>query len=246
MAVSLPVQIDRASPVPLYFQLAEQLTAAVSDGTLRPGDHFENELDLAKRLQLSRPTVRRAIQELVAQGLLVRRRGSGTTVASKAVHRRAELTSLYDDLARDGRTPHTEVVALDTASHDERATAALGLPLGQPAVAMVRVRFADDRPLAVLRNWLPPSFADVTRQQLQQQGLYALLRARGVRPAVARQRLGARRATAAERRMLGLTRGEPTLTMTRHAFDAEGVPIEIGDHSYRSDQYAIEVTVFER
>lgn len=245
MAVPVPVQIDRTSPVPLYFQVAEQLTAAVSDGTLRPGDHFENELDLASRLHLSRPTVRRAIQELVGQGLLVRRRGIGTTVASRVVHRRAELTSLYDDLTRDGRAPRTEVVSLDTTAHDDRAAGALGLPPGHPVVSMVRVRFAGETPLAVLRNWLAPAFADLTVEQLQAEGLYALLRARGVRPAVARQRLGARNATAAERRLLGLTRAEPLLTMTRHAYDGEGAAVEFGDHCYRSDLYAVEVVVFE-
>ena len=100
MAVELPVLIDRASPVPLYHQLAEQLSAAIDTGTLSPGDAFENELALAERLGLSRPTVRRAIGELVTQGLLVRRRGVGTTVAKQMVHRRAELTSLYEDLSR--------------------------------------------------------------------------------------------------------------------------------------------------
>ncbi|MFZ1285898.1 MAG: GntR family transcriptional regulator, partial [Candidatus Phosphoribacter sp.] len=65
----LPVLIDRSSPVPLYHQLAEQLTAAIEDSALQPGDPFENELALADRLDLSRPTVRRAIAELVARGL---------------------------------------------------------------------------------------------------------------------------------------------------------------------------------
>ena len=91
--VALPVSIDRTSPVPLYHQLAEQLTAAITDGELRPGDPFENEIAMSGRLGLSRPTVRRAISELVGQGLLIRRRGIGTTVANQMVHRKAELTS---------------------------------------------------------------------------------------------------------------------------------------------------------
>ena len=66
---TIPVIIDRSSPVPLYHQLAEQLTAVIEDGTLKPGDAFENELALADRLDLSRPTVRRAIAELVGRGL---------------------------------------------------------------------------------------------------------------------------------------------------------------------------------
>ena len=74
--MTLTVELDRSSPVPLYYQLAQAIEAAIRDGELAPGDRFENELALAKRLTLSRPTTRRAIQELVDKGLLVRKRGS--------------------------------------------------------------------------------------------------------------------------------------------------------------------------
>src|SRR3954454_567612 len=164
---ALPIQIDRTSPVPLYHQLAEQLTAAISEGVLRPGDPFENELAMSDRLSLSRPTVRRAISELVNKGLLVRRRGIGTTVANQMVHRRAELTSLYDDLIREGRTPRTEVLSLVCAAQDDRAAEALGLPAGSQLVSIVRLRYAGAQPLAILRNWLPPAMGDLTTELLE-------------------------------------------------------------------------------
>ena len=243
---ALPILIDRASPVPLYHQLAEQLTAAISDGTLRPGDPFENELALADRLGLSRPTVRRAIAELVGQGLLVRRRGIGTTVANQKVHRRVELTSLFEDLQREGRAPRTRVLELDTTATDQRAADALGLPADTALVSLVRLRFADDVPLAIMRNWLPPTCDDLTAGQLETDGLYAVLRARGIRPVVARQRIGARNPTSTERRTLAMHRSEPLVTMTRSAYDADGEAVEVGDHCYRADQYAVEVMVAER
>ena len=247
---ALAIQIDRTSPVPLYHQLAEQLTAAVTDGTLSPGDPFENEVALADRLSLSRPTVRRAIQELVSQGLLVRRRGVGTTVANRMVHRRAELTSLFEDLQREGRTPRTEVLGITRDVTDERAAAALGLPADTPLVAVVRLRYADGSPLAIMRNWIPQGVADdlaeLTPDRLRSTGLYALLREAGIRPSVARQRIGARNATAAERRTLKMSKAEPLLTMTRSAYDADGSPVEYGDHCYRADQYSIDVLVSDR
>ncbi|MEV6285988.1 GntR family transcriptional regulator [Kribbella sp. NPDC051770] len=243
---ALPIQIDRTSPVPLYHQLAEQLTAAITDGTLRPGDPFENEIAMSDRLNLSRPTVRRAISELVNKGLLVRRRGIGTTVANQMVHRKAELTSLYDDLEREGRTPRTEVLSLNCAAHDDRAAAALGLPSGTPLVAIVRLRYAGDVPLAIMRNWLPPAMDDLTHEQLTAEGLYAVLRARGIRPTVARQRIGARNASAEERRTLHMSKAEPLVTMTRSAYDADGSAVEFGDHCYRADQYSVEVVVSDR
>ena len=88
MAKQLDVRIDRGSPIPLYHQLAEQLSHAIATGALQPGDPFENEIALADRLGLSRPTVRRAIHEPRLAGLLLRRRGLGTTVANRQIHRR--------------------------------------------------------------------------------------------------------------------------------------------------------------
>ena len=245
MAIRVGVTIDRSSPVPLYHQLAEQLSSAITGGQLQPGDPFENEIALAERLNLSRPTVRRAIQELVSQGLLLRRRGLGTTVANRKVHRRAELTSLYDDLKRDGGRPTTTVLNHELV-HDERVAAALDLPADAELLSIVRLRMSDGQPLAILRNWLPPPFADVTREQLEAQGLYAALRERGVRPVVAHQAIGARTPSASERRHLQLKPSEPVLTMTRSAFDATGNAVEYGDHCYRAQDYSIEVMVDER
>ena len=201
---------------------------------------------MADRLGLSRPTVRRAIQELVSQGLLLRRRGLGTTVAGRQIHRRAELTSLYDDLRREGAgDPRTEVLTHELTT-DEVAAAALGLPSETQLLKLVRLRLDGDRPLAILRNWLPPAYSDITRTELENDGLYALLRARGGKPVVAHQRIGARQPSTSERKHLGLTPSQPVLTMTRTAFDAVGGPVEYGDHCYRAQDYSIEVMLDER
>jgi DNA-binding GntR family transcriptional regulator len=245
VAKQIGVQIDRSSPVPLYHQLAEQLSGAISSGELQPGDAFENEVALGERLTLSRPTVRRAIQELVDQGLLLRRRGLGTTVAARKVHRRAELTSLYDDLARANGDPKTQVLAHELVQ-DERVAAALDLPGDSVFLSVVRLRSSGETPLAVLRNWLPPGLNDVSREQLEHDGLYAVLRERGIRPVVAHQSIGARPPTPAERRHLKMRGSEPVLTMTRSAFDAVGKPVEFGDHCYRASTYTIEVMIDER
>src|SRR5699024_1212229 len=125
------------SPVPLYHQLARQMTDAIEDGRLQSGDPFENEVALAQRLGISRPTVRRAIAQMVDQGLLVRRRGLGTTVANRKIHRRAGLTSLFDDLEAEGRAPRTRVLEMEVRT-DERAAAALDLPPGTGLLSIRR------------------------------------------------------------------------------------------------------------
>lgn len=245
-AQQVPVTIDRSSPVPLYHQLAEQLGAAINDGRLQPGDPFENEVSVAERLQLSRPTVRRAIQELVDQGLLIRRRGLGTTVSNRKIHRRFELSSLFDDLQREGRVPRTDVLEVDT-EENQRAATSMDLPADTALEHIVRVRYAGDLALAVMHNWLPPRYGEITAEQLREDGLYALLRRRGVKPVVAQQSIGARMPTAAERRHLGIRGGaQPVLTLTRTAFDAAGLAVEFGQHCYRASDYTIDLMVDER
>jgi GntR family transcriptional regulator len=246
VSTTIPVVVDRSSPVPLYHQVAEQLTAAIRTGLLRPGDPFENEVSLAARLGLSRPTVRRAIAELVGRGMLVRRRGVGTTVANQVIHRRDELSSLWDELARRGTPPSTEVLEIDRERVHPIAAAAMGLAEDTRLLYLKRRRLAGDTPAAIMQNYLPPHLADLDESELRTRGLYAVLRARGVRPVIAHQVIGARRPTTQERRLLGLASGDPLLTMTRRAYDAEGSPVEFGDHCYRFDQYAFDVTVYER
>lgn len=245
VAKQVGVAIDRSSPVPLYHQLAQQLSGAISSGELQPGDAFENEVALGERLSLSRPTVRRAIQELVDQGLLHRRRGLGTTVAARKVHRRAELTSLWDDLARAGEQPATQVLSHELVQ-DERVASALDLPADTVFLSVVRLRTSGNTPLAVLHNWLPPALSDLTREELERDGLYALLRERGLRPVVAHQSISARTPTARERKYLGIRGSEPVLTMSRSAFDAVGNAVEFGDHCYRASNYSIDVMLDER
>ena len=100
MTAPLRIGLDRSSPVPLYFQLTRAIEEAIERGEYSSGSRLENELDMARRLRVSRPTVRRAIQELVTKGLVVRRRGIGTQVVSGRVNRPVKLTS---PLRRPGR-----------------------------------------------------------------------------------------------------------------------------------------------
>ncbi len=111
--------LDRTGPVPLYYQVSRRLEAAIRSGEVPPGVRLENEIAIGERLGLSRPTVRRAIQELVDKGLLVRRRGVGTQVVQGQVTRPVELTSLYEDLQSTHHQPATRVLALEvTAASD--------------------------------------------------------------------------------------------------------------------------------
>ncbi|MBO3748542.1 GntR family transcriptional regulator [Streptosporangiaceae bacterium NEAU-GS5] len=242
----LDIDLDRSSPVPLYFQVAEQIAEAIRRGDLAPGSRLDNEILLADRLGLSRPTIRQAIQYLVDKGLLVRKRGVGTQVVHGQVKRAVELTSLYDDLRRSGQEPATRVLSLESVTADEDVATVLGVEPGTPVLRLERLRYAQGEPLALLHNWLPTGLATLSGQILEDRGLYEVLRAAGVRLRVANQRIGARAASAAEARLLDERRGAPLLTMVRTSYDDQGRAVEHGSHVYRASLYSLEVTLIER
>lgn len=235
--------LDRNSPVPMYFQLASRLEDAIRSGALPSGARLENEIAIGKRLGFSRPTIRRAIQEVVDKGLLVRRRGIGTQVVHSGFSRPVELTSLYEDLRSANHDPGTRVLEHRVLVATDRVADSLGLPRGSEVVYMRRQRSSDDMPVAVLENYLPIEFADITTEQLEQRGLYQVLRARGVAIRIANQRIGARRAVNDESELLGIDKAGPVLTMERVAFDSSGRAVEFGHHCYRPDMYTFETTL---
>jgi DNA-binding GntR family transcriptional regulator len=236
--------LDRNSPVPLYFQIAENLKQAISDGTLKPGERLDNELDLTERLGVSRPTVRQAVQRLVDQGLVVRRRGLGTVVVSPRIMRSVALTSLYDDLASSGRQPATTVLGVESLLADDEIAAALSVRVGTPVLSVERLRLADGTPLALMHNYLPDGLLrSEPRDALEKTGLYELLRSQGVQLQAGEQMIGARKATPHEAKMLEAPRGATVLTMARTAFDQHGTPVEHGSHAYLAERYSFRMTL---
>lgn len=239
------LDIDRTSAIPLYFQVATRIEKAIVDGRIAPGARLENEVALGQRLSMSRPTIRRAMQELVTKGLLVRRRGIGTQVVHGPVTRKVELTSLYDDLDRAGQNPATRLLAHEVVPADDQVADRLAVALGAPVLHVRRLRLSDGVPLAVMENYLSEDFTDLGAEALTNRGLYQLLRARGTRIRVAQQRIGARAATAEESRLLEIKRNGPVLTMDRTAYDTFGTAVEYGHHCYRPDHYSFEITLVD-
>ena len=237
------IAIDRASPVPLYFQLAQHLEAAIQSGALEPGARLENEAELAVRLGLSRPTVRSAFGYLSNKGLIVRKRGAGTVVAKERIDRDVGLTSLYDDLAAAGRGPVTDVVRNEVDHASDTVARALQLPERALVICLERIRFADGEPIALMHNFLPAALMHLSTGMLAEHGLYELLRASGIRLGSATERMSAKNASLSEARALGETRGTALLTMERIAYDDGGRPVEFGQHLYRASRYALTLTM---
>jgi len=239
--------VDRSSPVPLYYQVAQRIEAEIEAGRFPPGTHLHNELTLAEELGVSRPTVRNAISHLADKGLLIKRRGIGTLVAPVQVKRPIALSSLYDDLHQSGQRPTTRVLAFETVPCPSQAVEALCLAEGTAVLRFERLRLAGERPIALMVNFLPAGvLPQLSRDDLERSGLYGLLRGRGVRLHLANQIIGARRADAREARLLELGSGAPVLTMRRTAYDDAGRPVEYGSHAYPAERYSFEMSLVTR
>ncbi len=237
------ITVDHSSPVPLYYQVASQIEAAIDSGDLPVGARLGNEIDLAGSLGLSRPTVRQAIGSLVDKGLVVRRRGAGTQVVFNRVKRSLELSSLFDDLAAVDQQPTTRVLVNEVRSATDEMAHRLGVAEGTELLFLERVRSARGEPIARMCNYLPATLIQPSSALLEERGLYQLLRGEGVRLHAAHQSIGARVAEQADSELLEEPVGAALLTMDRLTYDQGGTVVEYGSHVYRASRYSFDLSL---
>lgn len=238
--------IDRTSPVPLYHQVMSLIEDAIHRGELGPGARLENEVELAQRLGISRPTLRAAIGQLVDRGMLIRRRGFGTVVAPVHVSRPIGVTSLYDDLTKADRLPTTEVLTFERIEAPEDVADVLALDDERKVYYFERLRRADGEPIALLRNYIPAHLASLDREGLEETGLYRLMRAAGVTFRVASIVIGARLAEPREARLFNVAKVSAVVTQSRIAYDDQGIAVEYGLHVYPAERYTFETNMVSR
>ncbi len=234
---SLPFSFtaDAGSASPLYMQLAQALAGAIRDGRYQPDEALPSERLLCDNLQLSRVTARKAIDQLVEQGLVVRRRGSGNYITPKLEQPLHRLTSFSEELRQRGFHPGSRWLrrALTAATPDEQLS--LGLSSGARLARLERLRLADDVVMAYERSVVP---ALVLADPLAvDHSLYEHLEKLGKAPARALQHIRALNADAALAAHLQVPLGQAVLFITRVGYLESGVPVEL-THSYcRSDYY---------
>lgn len=227
----LEITLNRDSDEPLYRQIAVPLERAILSGEAPAGTLIEDEVSMARRLEVSRPTARRALQDLVTRGLVSRKRGVGTRVNPSQIHRPLGMTSLDEDLRQAGFHTRTDILSYRVLLAGPEEVAKLGCDEGTELVLIERVRWANDEPLAVLTNLIPASVAP-TLTQLARTPLYESLRAKGIEIVAGKQDVSARNSDERESELLEMVPGDAVLTMKRWAYDRSGDVVEYGDHVY--------------
>ena len=226
---------NEGSGAPLYRRLQGALRDAIADRRLKPHEALPPERDLADDLAVSRVTIRKAIDGLVEEGLLLRRQGAGTFVAGRVEKQFAKLSSFSEDMAARGRRSHSRWLSRHEGAVTPDEALTLGLSPGTGVFRFERIRYADDLAMALERSTVPafglPSAAAV------EGSLYAALEATGMRPARALQRLRAVLFDEGQAELLGVEAGSPGLFIERRGFLEDGRVIEMTQSWYRGDAY---------
>lgn len=235
--------IDRASPLPLYFQLKQILVQDVArrvPGDLLPGDHA-----LCETYGVSRTVVRQALTELEFEGVIERVKGKGTYVAHPRTSERLvqSLTGLYEDVAARGGHLRSEVRRLEVVEAGAGLAAELAVEPGAPVVLLERLRLVDEEPWALSVSHLPHDLVPgIEHEDLSDQSLYALLERRfAVRLARGRRSVGAVLATKPLSQALGVAVGAPVLELRSLSVDADDRPVETFVAHHRGDRSRFDV-----
>jgi len=233
-------------PVPFYYRIREDLRELISAGRLKPGDRISSERELSKHYGVSSITVKRAVLDLVRDGLLYRVPGKGTFVSQPKMERDlSRLTSFTEEMLHHGLKPNSRVLDARIIPASGRVAKNLDLPIGEEVIALERVRFADAEPLMLEKTFLPHRlFPGLISEDLATQSLYHFITEKyGVSLVKARETLEPVIINDKEAQNLALETGAPGLLLELVAYADNGRPVEYTKAIVRGDRckYYIEM-----
>lgn len=220
---------------PIYSKVADGLAEAVSKKMMAAQSHLPSERILAQELDISRVTLRKAIDELVAAGLLVRRQGAKTVVAQRLEKTLSKLTGFSEETRARGLVPGARWISKTLMLPSSSEAMALALPPGARVLRLVRVRLADGAPIAIERAVIPASV--LASGDLVEESLYAALRGLGAAPVRGVQRIRAGVMTKTDAALLESEPGAPLLIIERRCFLEDGQAVEFTETRYNGESY---------
>lgn len=220
----------------------DHVYASLSDmiEDLEVGDALPAERDLAVRLGVSRQTLRGVVDEMVREGKLRRRHGSGTYVADPKVSGPLTMTSFSEDMRQRGMEPSSKALSFETIDAGARLGSRLQLSPAAPVWAIQRLRMADGEPMAIESLYLSKELLPGLEQSVLESGsFYELLGSRGIEIASGTQTIEATVVSEEEAPVLDIPVYAPALLFERLSRTADGVPVEFVRSVYRGDRYQL-------
>lgn len=239
--------IDTSTPIPIYYQIKQEILERINKGDLKPGDRIESEEKLAKQYEISRMTARHAVTQLVTDGQLYRVHGKGTFVCKPRVEKSvATLTSFADDMKKKGYETHSDVISMTEMTPDEDVQEILNLSEGDKVYCLVRVRYANKEAMSYQESFLPAKmFPKLDGCDFMNHGLYETSSKKyGIDPIQAKQRMEARTTSGEIAKYLQLDEGSPVFFVERITYSENEKPMELAYSWHRGDKYIFEMKLY--
>ena len=234
------ITIDKNSPVPIYFQIKQEIVTLIQNGTYQPGDRLPTEMELCKQLDISRPTVRQAFQELINEGYITRQKAKGTFVSKPKVEGYffKHLLSYNDEMKALGLKPKTNVIVQEKSSANSEVVKQLKLDKNADVFHLTRLRYANDEVMVYVQTFVPYGMVEgIEKEDFVEGSLYALMKEKyNVKIAYVDRTIEASNAPSDIAKLLDIHPHDAIYSITTIAYDAQNIPIEYSIARYRGDR----------
>lgn len=233
--------LKKTSERPLYKQLMQRIRNDITAGVYPAGERIPGEQALCEIYGVSRVTVRKALEEIVRAGLLLRCQGKGTFVAQEKIKRDlSRVTSFSDACGQVGQAAQTRLIERKREEATEEDGLRLGIPKGGEVISICRLRLADDEPVMLEFNRFPPELAFLFDDPLTG-SLYGLLAEHGLVPSHAVHDISMGRAAGMVGRLLGTKTGDALLLLDQLVYDQHGSPLHLSRQWIRGDKFTFRI-----
>jgi GntR family transcriptional regulator len=231
--------INKNSPVPIYHQLEEYIKQQIETGILREEAVIPSEREFAEVFQISRMTVRQAINNLVLEGYLTRQKGKGTFVSKKKVEQELQgMTSFTEDMLSRGMNPSSTLLSFQIIPADKNTAIDLKIEENDSVYKIKRIRLADGAPMALETAYIPVEIVPGLTEENSNLSLYQYIEQHlSLSISEATQEIEASIADSDDAETLEINIGDPILLIQRISYLQDGIPFEIVKSTFRADRY---------
>jgi len=247
--MAFPVQLDRASFKPFYFQISEALRILIEDSELKPGDRLPSEKEICNQFKISRNTARRALNSLIVDGVAYTIKGRGTFVAPARTRTGLlNLTSFSEEMVSRGFVPGSRLINLTRETPPIKIGQALQLQHDEATFRIMRLRLANGEPMAINTSYLPIKLVPrLESVNLETGSLYGYLEEQLNLPIEYGERIiKAGAASEHEANLLHIPPTCPVVVSEGTSYLVNGIPIEYTKIVYRGDRYEFSYKVVRR
>jgi len=238
--------LDKNNVVPLYYQLMQHIKDQIEKGILKENDKIPAERELCERYNVSRMTVRQALDELVREGVIYRKRGVGTFVAKPKVNQElSKVMSFTEDMLSRNMKPGSKTLKMVVVPAPKNVAEQLKIEEGEDVIELYRLRLADNEPMAVERSFLLYNKAyRILEESIDNKSLYVVLREKcNLNIIWAREIIEIEYSNREIAELLGIKQNSPVFLRKRTSFLSDDSPIEYVESYYRADRYKFSVVL---